>query len=230
MVAIFIPRSIGFLTTLPKRSYNQYCSLAYALDVVGERWTLLIVRELMLGPRRFADLITNLPGIGRNLLTARLRHLEEHGLVRRSTLPPPAASRVYELTPEGSALGPAMLELSKWGVQRLARPRRSDTFRPAWAMFALSYTADPESAAGLQETYEFRIDEDTFHLVVDDGRVEPHSGAAVNPDAVFEMSERTILELMSGSLMATDALAANKVRFAGNPEALTHALAILAGP
>src|SRR5437588_5309003 len=157
---------------MPTRSYNQYCSLAYALDVVGERWTLLVVRELMLGPRRFADLIANLPGIGRNLLTARLRHLEDQGLVRRTTLPPPAASRVYELTPEGSALGPAMVELSRWGVQRLAEPRRSDTFRPAWAMFPLSYTPDLEATAGVHETYEFRIDGDTFHLVVDDGRVE----------------------------------------------------------
>jgi DNA-binding HxlR family transcriptional regulator len=214
---------------MPARSYNQYCSLAYALDVVGERWTLLIVRELMLGPRRFADLIANLPGVGRNLLTARLRHLEQHGLVQRSTLPPPAASRVYELTPQGRELGPAMVELSRWGVQRLAQPKRSDIFRPAWAMFPLSYTADPEAAAGVHETYEFRIDEETFHLVIDDGQVEPHAGAAPSPDAVFEMSAQTIFELMSGSLIATDALAAEQVRFAGKPEALAHALAILAG-
>lgn len=214
---------------MARRLYNQYCSLAYALDVVGERWTLLIVRELMLGPRRFADLLANLPGIGRNLLSARLRHLEQQGLVRRATLPPPAASRVYELTLEGSGLGPAMLELSRWGVRRLAEPRSADTFRPAWAMFPLSYTADLEAASGVHETYEFRIDEDTFHLTVDDGDVQPHSGVADKADAVFEMDERTIFDLMSGALAATDALAQGKVRFEGDPEALTHALAILAG-
>ncbi len=211
------------------RSYNQYCSLAYALDVLGERWTLLVIRELMLGPRRFADLLANLPGIGRNLLTARLRHLEQQGLVRRTTMPPPAASRVYELTPDGSALGPTMVELSKWGVGRLAEPRRHDRFRAAWAMFPLSYMADPAAAAGIHETYEFRIGQDTFHLVVDDGRVEPQSGAAMDPDATFAMSEQTIFELMSGALAATDALAAGKVQFRGDPEALAHAVAILAG-
>src|SRR2546423_2143166 len=104
---------------MTRRIYNQYCSLAYALDIVGERWTLLIVRELGLGPRRFADLLRNLPGIGRNLLTARLRHLEEQGLVRRTELPPPAASRVYELTEEGRGLAPAMTELSRWEVTRM---------------------------------------------------------------------------------------------------------------
>jgi|SRR5947209_471026 len=212
-----------------RRSYNQYCSLAYALDVVGERWTLLIIRELMLGPRRFADLLANLPGIGRNLLTARLRHLEQGGLVRRSTLPPPAASRVYELASEGSALGPAMLELSRWGVQRLAEPRPADTFRPAWAMFPLSYTADLEATSGIHEIYEFRIDEHTFHLTVDDGEVQPHSGPAAQADAVFTMDGQTIFELMSGSLAAADALATGKVRVEGHPEALSHALAILAG-
>lgn len=214
---------------MARRLYNQYCSLAYALDVVGERWTLLIVRELMLGPRRFADLLANLPGIGRNLLTTRLRDLEQQGLVRRSTLPPPAGSRVYELTPEGSSLGPAMLELSRWGVQRLAQPRPADTFRPAWAMFPLSYTADLDAASGIHETYQFHIDEEIFHLTVDHGEVHPHSGAASNPDAVFEMDGQTIFDLMSGSLAATDALAQGKVRFEGSPEALTHALAILAG-
>src|SRR5947209_8249362 len=112
----------------------------------------------MLGPRRFADLLANLPGIGRNLLTARLRHLEQQGLIRRSTLPPPAASRVYELTPDGRGLGPAMLELSRWGVERLGQPRSADTFRPAWAMFPLSYTADLKAASGIHEIYEFRID------------------------------------------------------------------------
>ena len=214
---------------MPTRSYNQYCSLAYALDVIGERWTLLIVRELMLGPRRFVDLLTNLPGIGRNLLTARLRHLEQQGLIRRHTLPPPAGARVYELTAEGGALGPAMAELSRWGVERLAEPRPSDAFRPAWAMFPLSYMANLEAASGVQETYEFRIDGDTFHLVVVEGRVEPNAGPAPAPDAVFEMSPQTIFELMSGSLAAGEALATGRVSFDGDPAALSNALAILAG-
>src|SRR5215208_4365136 len=97
------------------RSYNQYCPLAYALDLVGERWTLLIVRELLAGPHRFKDLLAGLPGISTNLLSDRLKSLEEQGLIRRRVLPPPAGSTVYELTAAGQALEPAVLELGKWG-------------------------------------------------------------------------------------------------------------------
>src|ERR687888_24922 len=106
-----------------RRSYGQYCTLARALDVIGERWTLLVVRDLVLGPKRFTDLLEGLPGIGRNLLAARLRHLEAEGIVRRTTLPPPAASRVYELTEEGYDLMLATTPLAAWGARRLGRRR-----------------------------------------------------------------------------------------------------------
>src|ERR671929_273611 len=99
------------------KSYNQYCGLAYALDRVGERWTLLIIRELAAGPRRFSDLLSGLPGISTNLLSERLKELEQQGLLRRRKLPPPAASSVYELTAVGQALEPALLELGRWGSQ-----------------------------------------------------------------------------------------------------------------
>src|SRR5829696_8218104 len=99
------------------RSYNQYCGLSYALDMVGERWTLLIVRELIAGPRRFKDLLDGLPGISTNLLAERLRSLEQQGMIRRRTLPPPAGSAVYELTALGQALEQTLLELGKWGSQ-----------------------------------------------------------------------------------------------------------------
>src|SRR5918995_3325809 len=99
-----------------KRRYDQYCALARTLDVVGERWTLLLVRELLLGPRRYKDLLAGLPGIGTNLLAERLRHLEEFGLVRRRSLPPPAGSRVYELTELGRGLESVVMELGRWGA------------------------------------------------------------------------------------------------------------------
>ena len=101
------------------KSYNQFCALAYALDVVGERWTLLIIRELLAGPRRFTDLIDGLPGVSTNLLTERLKSLEQRGLVRRRTLPPPAGSTVYELTCIGRGIEQAVLELGRWGSQFL---------------------------------------------------------------------------------------------------------------
>src|SRR5205807_10631132 len=113
------------------RSYGQCCGLARALDIVGERWTLLIVRELVLSPRRYADLVEALPGNGRNLLAARLRRLEHEGLVRRRQLPPPAASRVYELTPDGRGLVPAVAWLARWGAERL-ESTDAVSFRPEW--------------------------------------------------------------------------------------------------
>ena len=214
---------------MPRRSYEQFCSLAAALDVIGERWTLLLIRELMLGPRRFTDLLDGLPGIGRNLLTTRLQHLEAEGLARRERLPPPAASQVYVLTDEGMALGPALAELGRWGIERLGERRPEETFRPAWGMFPLSYSADREAARGVHETWEFRIDEATFTLRVDDGRVIPSSGAAKDPDLVVRMDTDTLAALFSRTLSAQDALAAGRVAVEGSPKALAHAVTILAG-
>ena len=214
---------------MARRSYEQFCSLATALDVVGERWTLLIVRELLLGPRRFTDLLDGLPGMGRNLLSARLQHLEAEGLVRRDRLPPPAASSVYVLTEAGISLGPALAELGRWGVERLGERRPEQTFRPAWGMFPLSYMADREAARGVHETWEFRIDEATFTLRVADGRVIPIAGPAQDPDLVVRMDTDTLAALFSQSLSAMEALTSGRVTAEGSPEALQHAVAILAG-
>lgn len=214
---------------MARRSYEQFCSLATALDVVGERWTLLLVRELMLGPRRFTDLLDGLPGIGRNLLAERLRHLEEHGLVEKGRLPPPAASQVYELTDDGRRLGPALAELGRWGVERLGPRTRTQTFRPAWGMFPVSYMADREAARDLRETWEFRIDEATFTLRVKDGRVIPRTGPAEDPDLVVTMDTDTLADLFSGTLPATEALTSGRVTATGSPEALQHAVKVLAG-
>jgi DNA-binding HxlR family transcriptional regulator len=212
-----------------RRSYNQYCTLAEALDVLGERWTLLLVRELMLGPRRFKDLLHGLPGIGKNLLAARLKHLEAEGLVVRRQLPPPAGSQVYNLTEAGYDLGPVLTELARWGLGRLGEPRPNQVFRPAWGMFPLTYTADAEAAAGLRETYEFRIDGDIFHIRVNDGEVRPRTGPADGPDLVVTMDAATLLELFSGQLSAVDGLSQGRIAIEGEPAVLGNAMAILAG-
>ena len=212
-----------------RRSYEQACSLARTLDIVGERWTLLVLRELMIGPKRFTDLLPGLPGIGKNLLAERLRHLEAHGLVRRRLLPPPAASRVYELTPDGRALGPALSALGRWGIERLAPAPDAALFRASWAMFPMSYMADAGAARGVRETYEFQIDDETFHLRVDDGSVEPRAGGAEDPDLTITMSNDTLRELFFGELEAPDALARGLVAFEGSEKALQNAVAILAG-
>src|SRR2546427_938425 len=109
------------------RSYNQFCPAARALDAVGERWSLLIVRDLLAGPKRFKELREGLPGIATNLLSSRLRSLEREGVLRKTELPPPAGSVVYELTERGLALQPLLRELASWGTPRLGKPRRTDS-------------------------------------------------------------------------------------------------------
>jgi DNA-binding HxlR family transcriptional regulator/putative sterol carrier protein len=210
-----------------RRSYQQYCTLARALDVVGERWTLLIIRELLLGPKRFKDLLDGLPGVGRNLLAARLRHLESEGLISRRDLPPPAGSRVYELTNDGRALAPAMTELARWGAARLGSHRPNQAFRPAWAGLSMSALADRDAARDVRETYEFRIDGETFHLVADDGTVEPRSGVAHHPDLVIATDGAALQEIFSGALTPADAIGAGRVAIEGSQQALEHCLAIL---
>lgn len=180
------------------RSYNQFCALAKALDIVGERWTLLITRELLSGPKRFKDLHDALPGIGTNLLSSRLKDMEQHGLVARGKLPPPAASAIYELTDRGRGLGSVVGELVKWGFSLLGIPKPEEHFQPRWAMQALLVTFDPEAAKGLSETYEFRIDDETFFLRVSDGKAEGHLGPAPKPDLVVEASSLEFLTLGFG--------------------------------
>src|ERR671923_1705988 len=115
-----------------ERRYHQYCALARTLDVAGDRWTLLIVRELTPGPRRFTDLLDGLPGVSRNLLTERLRTLERDGIIARQELPPPAARQVYELTEDGRDLAGAMAPLIGWGARRLGHREPGDSFRARW--------------------------------------------------------------------------------------------------
>src|SRR5262249_48897211 len=118
---------------MSRRSYNQFCATAKTLDVVGERWTLLIIRELVTGPKRYKDLLESLPGIGTSLLAARLKHLESAALVRRAELPPPAGSTVYELNEAGRDLGPANMAIARGGVEWGAgEPGAAHVFPPRW--------------------------------------------------------------------------------------------------
>ena len=212
-----------------KRSYDQHCTVARALDIVGERWTLLLVRELLTGPKRFKDLLKGLPGIGTNLLAARLKALEEHGVLRRGTLPPPAGSGVYELTELGRALEPVIVALSRWGSRLVGGPRDEDERRPAWAAMALRSLFEPGAAVGLRETYEFRIDGEAFHLRIDDGAVEARQGSASAPDVTVFGEACIFLDLVAGRLTPEKALEAGKLRIEGDHdgEARSRCLAML---
>jgi DNA-binding HxlR family transcriptional regulator len=204
-----------------KRDYGQHCSLAKALDVVGSRWTLLMIRELLPGPRRYKDLLDGLPGMGTNLLTDRLRHLEHEGIIQRRTLPPPAGSTVYELTEEGRRLESAVFELLRWGAPRVRDRRDSDHLNARWALLAMKAMHSSEAARGVNEVYEFRIDDELFTVEVEDGQIRLFDGPAPNPDAVIVTDTETfygLTDLDAVNRAATD----GRLRSEGDPDAIAH--------
>src|ERR687893_2934060 len=164
------------------RSYDDGCAAAHALDLVGERWALLVVRELLLGPKRFTDLRAGLPNASPNVLAQRLRELEEAGVVRRRKLPPPAASRVYELTDWGMELEPVIIGLGRWGARSPSRPRDAELGVDS-IILSFRTMFDPRVANGLRASYELRLGEDRFRAVVAGGRFEVERGGAQEPDA-----------------------------------------------
>jgi len=211
-----------------KRSYGQHCTVARALDVVGERWTLLVVRELSTGPKRFKDLLGGLPGIGTNLLAGRLKALEAEGIVRRSTLPPPAGSNVYELTGLGRELEPVIAALSRWGARLLDVPGEADEVRAGWSAVALRSVLTTGDAGGRPGIYEFRIDGETFHVRVVDGdggkRVEARQGSAQDSESVLVGDSLTLLAVTSGKLSPEEALKSGALLVEGGREEDREAL------
>jgi DNA-binding HxlR family transcriptional regulator/putative sterol carrier protein len=203
------------------RSYNQYCGLAYALDIVGERWTLLIVRELIAGPRRFTDLLQGLPGISTNLLSERLKELEQQGMLRRRTLPPPAASSVYELTALGHALEQTLLELGKWGSQFVPASSEGATVLHA-SSYALTLKTffRPEQAQGLRETYELHIGNEVLQVQINDGAIQVQQGEALKADMVLHSDVSSYLGLLSSEIQPDEAISSGLIRIEGDPGAL----------
>lgn len=199
--------------------YDQYCALARALDVAGDRWALLIVRDLRPGPRRFTDLLEGLPGVSRKVLTERLRDLERDGVVARRELPPPTARRVYELTDDGRDLAAAIAPLIAWGARRVAERRPGETFRPRWVATAMAGLADREAAAGVREVYQYVVGDSAFHFVVDDGSVDVRDGRAPDPAVVLTTDEETWADVASGKTTASAAAASGALKVEGDPQA-----------
>jgi DNA-binding HxlR family transcriptional regulator/putative sterol carrier protein len=204
---------------MARHRYQQYCALARTLDVAGDRWTLLIVRELTPGPRRFTDLLDGLPGVSRNLLTERLRALERAGIIARHELPPPAARRVYELTDDGRDLAVAMAPLIAWGARRLGERKPGESFRARWPAVAMAGLADREAARGVSESYQYLIGESAFHFTVDDGSIQLHDGRAQDPAVTWTTDEETWMDIASGKITASSAAAAGALTVAGDAEA-----------
>jgi DNA-binding HxlR family transcriptional regulator/putative sterol carrier protein len=208
--------------------HQQYCALARTLDLTGDRWTLLVVRELMPGPRRFTDLLGGLPGVSRNLLTGRLRALEAAGIIARQELPPPAARQVYELTEDGRDLAVAMAPLIAWGARRLGDRKQGESFRPRWPAVAMAGLADGEAARGVNETYQYLVGDSAFYFTVSDGAIELHEGRAQEPAVTLTTDEETWADIASGKTTAASAAAAGALTVAGDPEAVKRQRQIFA--
>lgn len=215
---------------MAKRTYNQYCAVARGLDVIGERWTLLLVRELLLGPKRYGDLLEAATGIGTNLLAERLRQMEAGGLVERVTLPPPAGSTVYRLTEAGQALEPVVLALGRWGARYMARPRGDDRLSAGAYFIALRARFRADLAGDVAETYEFRIGGRVFEVRVDHGTCATGEGQAGAPVATFTMDVQTLNDLFFVQLSAEQALAESRVKITGDPDGLARFLSLFPRP
>jgi DNA-binding HxlR family transcriptional regulator len=205
------------------KRFDQYCPIAHALSLVGERWALLVVRELLKGPRRYTDLVAGLPGIGTNILATRLRELEAGGVVHKRKLPPPAASTVYELTPYGAGLEEVIHAIARWGARSLGIPQREDDVDHEWGLNAFPALFYPERARGLTETYVIRVDDDVFTVCLVDGRLRTELGeTAPAPDLDAAMDIATFFGLASGDLAPEVALEQGLVRIEGDAAVLAR--------
>ncbi|MFF3846510.1 winged helix-turn-helix transcriptional regulator [Streptomyces sp. NPDC002328] len=200
-----------------RRSYDQYCSAARALDAVGDRWTLLIVRELLAGPRRYTDLHADLPGVSTDVLASRLKDMERDGICVRRRLPPPGAAYVYELTPRGRQLLPVLQALGEWGQAELGERRPTDAVRAHW--FALPLLRSLEGVGGDVGggTVEVRLEEGEFHLFVagGEGPVYGDGPAPVEPDARLTLDAAACAGVAQGESTLLDAVRAGRVAVEG---------------
>src|ERR687888_971650 len=194
--------------SVTSRTYDQFCGVARALDLVGERWALLLVRDLLLGPKRFTDLRRGLPRIGTNVLAARLQELERNGVVARRTLPPPAASTIYELTEYGRELEGPLLALGRWGALSMGARQPEQALRSEWLGVALKAFSRPEAAADLKAEIELRFADGTFLARVDHGSLAVEHASPNGADLVLETEVETLIAYLAGGDVPPAALGA----------------------
>ncbi|HMJ72649.1 MAG TPA: helix-turn-helix domain-containing protein [Solirubrobacterales bacterium] len=212
-----------------KRSYGEACRFAYALDLVGERWALLVVRELLLGPKRFTDLRAGLPHASPNILSERLRELEQAGVVHRRKLPPPAASQVYELTEWGRGLEPVVTQLGAWGARSPVPPEHREIGASS-IVLALRSLFDAEAAGDLLASYELRLGEEIFHVRIAGGELELGRGGAEAASAAVETDPGTLAALLTGQLPLAVALSSGAVTIEGSKQDARHFLKLFPMP
>ncbi|MFG2623522.1 winged helix-turn-helix transcriptional regulator [Streptomyces sp. NPDC048473] len=198
-----------------RRSYDQFCATARSLDSVGDRWTLLIVRELLAGPRRYTDLHADLPGVSTDVLASRLKDMEQSGLATRRRLPPPAAASVYELTERGHGLLPVLAALAEWGAPALTERRPTDAVRAHWFALPLLRALDGLTHAGVVEVL---LDEGEFHVRAGGamaGAAMYGDGPAAHADARIALDAEVCLALGQGELTLAEAVKDGRIEVSG---------------
>ena len=206
------------------RSYGQYCSVAKALDVIGDRWTLLIIRELLIrGACRYTDLKNGLPGIATNLLADRIRELESAGLVSREEAPPPVATTLVQLTEAGAELEPVIRALGWWGLRYMAGPADSDEFRSQWFAYPIDFFLTDHDPDGPPATIELRAGTDPAVIEVSGGGARFRGGPARHPDLVLAGRPQLINALLTGQLTA-DEVTARGLEITGDADLLDRVL------
>lgn len=220
-----IPREVTAVKHL-RRNYSQYCGLAAALDIIGERWTLLIIRELLTGPCRYKILLANLPGIGTNLLADRLKFLSQAGIIRQRSQEG-SKLRTYELTQQGEGLRESVLALARWGLGTLDEPAPGEIVRPRWAALAIEAMITL-GGSGPDEQYEFRIDDEVFHVAVHDGQVSVgHGKATSEPSLILTTDSLTFVKIGAGLLNPLEATLTNRLAMDGNEDAIIRCSRLL---
>jgi DNA-binding HxlR family transcriptional regulator len=200
---------------MARKAYGQYCPVAHALELVGERWALLVVRELLSGPKRYTDLADGLPGIGTNILAGRLRDLEDAGVIQKRRLPPPAAVSVYELTPYGEELREPLYALGRWGARSLGPPTAEDKLAPGWLVNAVRATC---RGCVTDKVYELRADGESVTARFEDDELVVENGSSADADTVIETDPATLFCIASGQVAIREALTSKAVKVSGNRE------------
>ncbi|MEN3309358.1 MAG: hypothetical protein V7603_5560 [Micromonosporaceae bacterium] len=214
-------------TARERRTYDQECGLAFALDVVGERWTLLIIRELLLRPRRYKELLDALPGIGTNLLADRLNSLAEAGLIE--AIQPGRRTSGYALTDLGETLREPILGLARFGLAIGAeQPRAVDAItRASWAVLAIEAMISDERAPRVDETYQFEVDDEVFHVAVTGGHAQTVAGPAERPTLTVATDAATFFELGLRRLDPMEAVVGGAVKVTGSAPAMPRCLRLI---
>ena len=208
-----------------KRTYGEGCGIAHALDLVGERWALLVIRELLLGPKRFTDLRAGIPHVSPNVLSERLRELDRAGVVARRKLGPPASAHVYQLTEWGRELEPAVLALGRWGARSPHLPTDAGMSTDSQVL-ALRTVFDSTAARGVDGSFELRLGGDRFRATVGDGRFEISRGEAEAPDAVIAADQPSLAAVLWGGRSLADAQRSGGVRVEGDVKAAERFLGL----